>query len=110
MGHVAFWGEASAGVVPSLLRGWLAPLAAPALPWLTGRRRLMEAAFRLVSSLRVSYRYSPLSIEGTPAPRGGPRAGDRLPDQMVSTADRTVRLHELLARPGVHVLLDRDAP
>jgi 2-polyprenyl-6-methoxyphenol hydroxylase-like FAD-dependent oxidoreductase len=110
MSHVVFWGEASTGLVPSLLRGRAAPLVAPALPWLASRRRLLAAVFRTVSGLRVSYRDSPLSAEGTPAHRGGPCAGDRLPDQVVSTAERSIRLHELLARPGVHVLLDRDAP
>ena len=63
----------------------------------------------MLSQLRVSYRGSPLSVEATPHPRGGPRAGDRLPDQTVTSAGRSIRLHELLARPGVHVLLDRDA-
>ena len=43
------------------------------------------------------------------APGGGPRAGDRLPDQTVTSAWRSIRLHELLAPPGVHVLPDRDA-
>jgi hypothetical protein len=62
-----------------------------------------------VSQLRVSYRGSPLSMEGTPRPRGSPRAGDRLPDATVVSAGRAVRLHGLLARPGVHVLLDRAA-
>jgi hypothetical protein len=48
-------------------------------------------------------------VEGTPRPRGGPRAGDRLPDKTVTSAGRTLRLHELLARPGVPVLLERHA-
>jgi hypothetical protein len=63
----------------------------------------------VLSQLRVSYRGSPLSVEATPRPGRGPRAGDRLPDKTVTCAGRSVRLHELLARPGVHVLLDRDA-
>jgi 2-polyprenyl-6-methoxyphenol hydroxylase-like FAD-dependent oxidoreductase len=109
MTHLAFWGEAATGRLPSLLRGRLAPLAAPVVPALMGRRRLIAAGLRLVSQLTVSYRGSPLSVEGTPQRRSGPRAGDRLPDQAVSCAGRTTRLHELLARPGVHVLLDRDA-
>jgi hypothetical protein len=109
MTHLAFWAEASTGGVPSALRGRLAPLAAPLVPALTGRRRLVAEAIRLVSQLRVSYRRSPLSVEGTPRRRGGPRAGDRLPDQLVSSAGRSIRLHDLIARPGVHVLLDRDA-
>ena len=37
------------------------------------------------------------------------RPGDRLPDATVTSDGRTVRLHELTASPGVHVLLQRDA-
>ena len=109
MTHVAFWAEASLGPVPSALRGRLAPLAAPLVPSVTGRRHLVAGTVRLLSQLQVGYRHSPLSVEGTPRRRGGPRAGDRLPDRLVSSAGRTIRLHDLLARPGVHVLLDRDA-
>jgi 2-polyprenyl-6-methoxyphenol hydroxylase-like FAD-dependent oxidoreductase len=107
--HLAFWAEAGTGPVPSVLRGELAPLAAPVLPVLLRRPHLVAAGVRLVSQLGVSYRSSPLSKEGDPRPRGGPRAGDRLPDQAVSCAGRSVRLHELTAGPGAHVLLDRDA-
>ena len=109
MTHLAFWGEAATGRLPSLLRGTLAPLAAPLVPVVLGRRRLVAEGIRVLSQLRVSYRGSPLSVEGTPWPRGGPRAGDRLPDTTVVSAGRAIRLHELLARPGVHVLLGRDA-
>jgi len=109
MTHLAFWGEASTGRLPALMRGTLAPFAAPLVPQLMSRRHLVAGGIRLLSQLRVSYRGSPLSVEGTPPPRGGPRAGDRLPDRTVSSAGRTLRLHELLARPGVHVLLERDA-
>jgi hypothetical protein len=105
----AVWGGTKTGRLPSLLRSRLAPLAGPLVPAVLGRRRLTAAGIRLLSQLRVSYRGSPLSVEGTPRPRGGPRAGDRLPDRTVCSAGRTIRLHELLARPGVHVLLDRDA-
>jgi hypothetical protein len=73
------------------------------------RRRLIAGGIRLASQLAVSYRGSPLSVEGTPRPHYGPRAGDRLPDRPVCSAGRSIRLHELIARPGVHVLLDRDA-
>ena len=48
-----------------------------------------------MSQLNVSYRDSPLSVDGTPRRHGGPRAGDRLPDQLVSCAGRSIRLHEL---------------
>ena len=107
--HLVFWGEASTGRFPSALRGGLAPLAAPLVPVLIGRRRIVAGGMRILAQLRVSYRRSPLSMEGAPRRRGGPRAGDRLPDQAVTADGSRVRLHELLARPGVHVLLDRDA-
>jgi 2-polyprenyl-6-methoxyphenol hydroxylase-like FAD-dependent oxidoreductase len=107
--HLAFWGEASTSRIPSLLRGTLAPLAAPLAPAVLGRRRLVAEGIRMLSQLRVSYRGSPLSVEGTPRRRGRIRAGDRLPDATVRSAGRTVRLHDMLARPGVHVLLDRAA-
>jgi hypothetical protein len=109
MTHLVFWGEAATGPIPALLRGKLAPLAAPAIPMLMRRRRVVAEGVRVLSQLRVGYRGSPLSVEGTPQPRRGPRAGDRLPDETVTCAGHRVRLHELLARPGVHVLLDRDA-
>jgi hypothetical protein len=109
MTNLAFWAEAATGPVPSALRARLAPLAAPLLPALAGQPRLVAAGIRLVSQLGVSYRGSPLSVEGKPHRRGGPRAGDRLPDRLVGADRRNVRLHDLLARPGVHILLDRDA-
>jgi 2-polyprenyl-6-methoxyphenol hydroxylase-like FAD-dependent oxidoreductase len=109
MTHLAFWGEASTDRLPSLIRGTLVPLAAPLIPALMSRRHLVAAGIRLLSQLAVSYRGSPLSVEGTAQPSGGPRAGDRLPDKTVTSAGRTLRLHELLARPGVRVLLERDA-
>jgi 2-polyprenyl-6-methoxyphenol hydroxylase-like FAD-dependent oxidoreductase len=109
MTHLVFWGEAATGVIPALLRGKLAPLAAPAIPVLMRRRRLVAEGVRVLSQLRVSYRGSPLSVEGTPQPGRRLRAGDRLPDETVTCAGHSIRLHELLARPGVHVLLDRDA-
>ena len=108
MTHLAFWAEAATGAVPSALRGRLAPLAAPLLPALAGSPRLVAGGIRLLSHPGVNYRDSPLSVEGTPR-RAGTRAGDRLPDQLVSCERRPIRLHELLARPGVHILLDRDA-
>jgi 2-polyprenyl-6-methoxyphenol hydroxylase-like FAD-dependent oxidoreductase len=109
MTHLVFWGEAATGPIAGWLRGTLAPCAASALPVLLRRRRMVAEGVRVLSQLRVSYRGSPLSVEASPHPRGGPRAGDRLPDQTVTSAGRSIRLHELLARPGVHVLLDRDA-
>jgi 2-polyprenyl-6-methoxyphenol hydroxylase-like FAD-dependent oxidoreductase len=109
MTHLAFWGEASTGRLAVLLRGRVAPLAAPVIPALMKRRGLVAGGIRVLSQLEVGYRASPLSVEAKPHPGSGPRAGDRVPDMAVRSAGRSIRLHELLARPGVHVLLDRDA-
>ena len=73
------------------------------------RGRPAAAGIRWLSQLNVSYRDSPLSVEGTLRCPGGPRAGDRLPDRLIRADGRSIRLHELLVRPGVHILLDRDA-
>jgi len=109
MTHLAFWGEASTSRLAVLLRGKVVPLAAPVIPVLMKHRGLVAGGIRVLSQLEVGYRASPLSVEGKPHPGSGPRAGDRLPDMAVRSAGRSIRLHELLARPGVHVLLDRDA-
>ena len=107
--HAGFWAEASRGPLPTLLRGVLAPLGAPALPALLGQRRLVAEVIRWVSQLRTAYPDSPLSVEGRPRLATGPRAGARLPDATVRASGTEVRLHALLATPGVHVLLHRDA-
>jgi hypothetical protein len=109
MTHLAFWGEASTSRLAVLLRGKVAPLAAPVIPALMRRRSLVAGGIRVLSQMQVEYRASPLSVEGNPRSGSGPRAGDRLPDMAVKSAGRSIGLHELLARPGVHVLLDRDA-
>lgn len=105
--HAVFFAEASTNPVPAFLRGTLAPLAAPAVPLLLGQRLLMAEVVRLLSQRWVRYRHSVLSVEGKAGGRG-PRPGDRLPDEDVTLDGRHVRLHELIARPGVNVLLERD--
>jgi 2-polyprenyl-6-methoxyphenol hydroxylase-like FAD-dependent oxidoreductase len=107
--HLLFWAEASTGPLPTLLRGTVAPRLAPFIPWLLRRRWLVAGAARALAQFSVGYRGSPLSVEGTPARRGPIRAGDRLPDAEVACDGSPTRLHELLARPGFHVLLDRGA-
>jgi hypothetical protein len=62
----------------------------------------------VLTQLQVNYRSSPLSVEGVPRARGRLRAGDRIPDARVK--DGQSRLHEVLAKPGVHLLLQHDAP
>nr|WP_301272119.1 FAD-dependent monooxygenase [Streptomyces asoensis] len=107
--HTVFWAEASTGRIPSWLRAVAAPRAAPAVPILLDRRRLVAEGIRFISQLRVNYGHSALSVEGRPRLHGAPRPGDRLPDATVSVGGPPQRLHGLLAGAGVHVLLQRDA-
>lgn len=107
--HLLFWAESGTGPVPTFGRAVLAPLASPALPILMRQRRILAAGLRLLSQLSVRYTRSPISVEGV---TGGPRAlraGRRLPDGVVDCRGHRRRLHELIARPGIHVLLQRDA-
>lgn len=105
-----FWGEAATSPLPSFARAVLAPLTAPLIPHVLGARALVARVIRCVSQLDVHYRHSPLSVEGTPRGRGVARPGERLPDGPVTVAGRRLRLHDLVARPGFHVLLERGAP
>jgi hypothetical protein len=107
--HLVFLAEASTSPLPALLRGRLVPLAAPVLPLALDQSHVMAAVVSLLSQRWVRYRHSVLSVEGTPVHRGWPRPGDRLPDADVVSDGRAVRLHALTARPGVHILLQRDA-
>ncbi|GAA4733877.1 hypothetical protein GCM10023328_11820 [Modestobacter marinus] len=108
--RLLFWGESATDPVAATLRGTLAPLAAPLLPWVLARRRLVARGFRVLAQLDTGYPGGPLAREGSTPRAGRPHPGDRVPDAPVTCQGREVRLHELLARPGVHVLLDRDAP
>jgi 2-polyprenyl-6-methoxyphenol hydroxylase-like FAD-dependent oxidoreductase len=107
--HLVFFAEASTNPAAALVRGHLAPLAAPLLPLALRQRRLMGVLVRALSQGWVRYRGSPISREGR-AGGPGPPAGDRLPDRTVTTDGVTARLHDLTARPGLHLLAQRDCP
>jgi hypothetical protein len=104
--HLVFFAEASTNPVAAFLRGTLVPRVAPAVPLLLRQRLLLAEVVRLLSQGWVRYRSSPLSVDGGGA---GPHPGDRLPDSDVVSDGHRLRLHDLTARPGVHVLLQRDA-
>jgi 2-polyprenyl-6-methoxyphenol hydroxylase-like FAD-dependent oxidoreductase len=105
MTHTLFWAEAADNPVTTLLRGPATPLIAQLLPPLLRQRRLVSQVIKVLSGLRVHYRHSPLSIDEKPALADAPRPGDRLPDSDVTIGNRSLRLHRLVAQPGVHVLL-----
>ena len=94
---LVFWAESSPAGAAGFLRGAIAPLAAPLAP-----------ALRLLAGLGVHHRHSPLSLDDLPGHRGL-RPGDRVPDTAVVADHGPVRLHDLTAPPGIHVLLARDA-
>lgn len=108
--HVLFWAESGTGPIAGFGRGVLAPLAAPALPILMRwPGRMPAAGLRLLSQLSLRYPRSPLSVDGDARGPRAMRAGRRLPDGMVLCRGQRMRLHEIIARPGVHVLLQGDA-
>jgi len=105
---LVFWAESGTDPLAAFIRAGLAPLGASALPLILRRPALISQAVRLLSQLPVSYHTSPLSAETTTLPRGRLRPGDRLPDGTVTAGGRQLRVHELLARPGVHIMLHAD--
>ena len=68
-------------------------------------RRLRTLGFRFVSELDIRYRSSPIAHEGVPRLRGGPRAGDRLPDARVIDNGRDAYLLQALGGSTLHLLL-----
>lgn len=106
--HLIFFGEASPHPAARLARSIL-PAFAPVMPLLLRRRWLIARGVRLLAQPFVNYRNSAISREGTPKARGWPRPGKRLPDAPAAVDGRSVRLHELTAVPGLHLLLERDA-
>jgi hypothetical protein len=102
--HALFWAEAGTGPLASLGRRSVGWCGATVVPPLLRRRRLLAQGVRTLSQLRLRYASSPISTEGG-APGGLPQLGSRLPDRTVMTAGGPVRLHALLATPGVHVIV-----
>jgi 2-polyprenyl-6-methoxyphenol hydroxylase-like FAD-dependent oxidoreductase len=80
-------------------------IAARLVPWVLSARPLRAVAFKFVSELGIAYRRSPAVAEGSPKLRGGPRAGDRLPDLPVGCNGTRSRLQRELAGPRLHLLL-----
>ncbi|MEU3949673.1 FAD-dependent monooxygenase [Streptomyces sp. NPDC029526] len=91
----AFGAATSGNPLVRAARTRLAPRLAP----LVLRPRPVRASlFRTVAELDIHYRRSSLSATGPRPPRGGPRAGDRLPDLPHGLQSRT-------AAAGWHLLL-----
>jgi hypothetical protein len=61
-----------------------------------------------VSQLGIHYRESPAIVDATPRVRGGPRAGERLPDARVTVDGEARWLQEAVAGPSMALLLCGD--
>ena len=105
----AFHLEAGTDRFTSWARGAVAPRLLGLLPIVLARRQLVARGFRIIGQLDVGYRSSVLSAPAASRWARGLRAGDRLPDAEVSVDGRTARVHELIASPGVHIWIGRDA-
>ena len=110
MTHILFWAESGTGLIASTGRTLAVTLGAAVIPAALRQRRLLGWGFRRLSQLGVRYRRSPLSLRPAPGRHRGRRPGERLGDGTVTCDGHRVRLHELTAAPGVHLLLDSDAP
>jgi hypothetical protein len=78
------------------------------LPRVVGSSRSRTAAFRFVSQLGIRYRESPAIVDARPRVRGGPRAGERLPDARVTIDGEARWLQEAVAGPCMALLLCGD--
>jgi 2-polyprenyl-6-methoxyphenol hydroxylase-like FAD-dependent oxidoreductase len=102
MSDRAFTAATSTNPVVRFVRARVAP-AAVAMGVRAGKAR--GYLFRTVSELAIAYRRSPLSVNGSGAPRHGLRAGDRLPDAPITTGGPATSLHALTGTPGWHLLV-----
>jgi 2-polyprenyl-6-methoxyphenol hydroxylase-like FAD-dependent oxidoreductase len=88
------------------LATWARRVVVPhVVPHVFGSPWVRRTAFAFVSELGIRYRKSPVVAEGQPALRGGPRAGDRLPDAEILVNGRSAYLQQALARPHLALLL-----
>ena len=104
-----FWAESATDPAAAAVRrmvAWCGPTLAPAA---LSMRPLVAELMRIVSQLWISYRGGPMVVLPAVRQLNQVRAGDRLPDAAIETTCGPARLHDLLAEPGFHLLLDRDA-
>ena len=91
------------------LAAWARRVVAPrVVPRLFESSWLRRSAFAFVSELGIRYRDSPAVAEGEPRQKGGPRAGDRLPDAAIEIDGRSTYLQQALAGPHLALLLCGD--
>jgi 2-polyprenyl-6-methoxyphenol hydroxylase-like FAD-dependent oxidoreductase len=104
---IAFLAEAGDHPPLGLLRRYTVPILLP----LANRMTMPQWGFRLLGGLTIRYSRGLAAVEDERHSRRGLRAGQRLPDAVVTCDDGIRRLHDVVRRPGFHLLLcgDQDA-
>ncbi|HEX6498863.1 MAG TPA: FAD-dependent monooxygenase [Micromonosporaceae bacterium] len=98
--HLAYLVEAGANPLVGRARSVVAPLAAPLVGFDLSRRLVV----RVMGQLWLRYPPGP-AVVGTPGRVGGPCPGARMPDVDLRRDGVSLRLHDVLASPGFHLLL-----
>jgi 2-polyprenyl-6-methoxyphenol hydroxylase-like FAD-dependent oxidoreductase len=88
-----------------LIRALRTRLVPRVLPLVLRFDSALADGFRTISQLGIGYRHSPAVQDGRPAPRRGPKAGDRLPDAPIARDGQVCWLGEALTAPRFHLLL-----
>ena len=88
-----------------ILRSFRPRAAALAVPIALRSGVLRRIGFRVISQLGIRYRRSPLSVEGRPRLRRGPRAGDRFPDFGILVDGIPTTSHHVLSPSAFQLLL-----
>ncbi len=97
------------GMSAGRFASWVREAVVPRLlPRLLASRWLRSVAFSFISELRIYYRKSPAVAEGRPRLRGGPRAGDRLPDAQLMLDGHPIALQRAVIGPYLALLLCGD--
>jgi len=101
---IAFLAEAADLRPLGLLRRYAVPVLLP----FADRVTIPRWGFRLLGGLMIRYSHGVAAVEDGRQSRHRLHAGHRLPDAVVTCDDGTRRLHDVVRRPGFHLLLCGD--
>jgi 2-polyprenyl-6-methoxyphenol hydroxylase-like FAD-dependent oxidoreductase len=101
---IAFLAEAADLPPLGLLRRYTVPVLLP----FADRVTIPRWGFRLLGGLMIRYSHGVAAVEHERQSRHRLHAGHRLPDAVVTCGDGTRRLHDVVRRPGFHLLLCGD--
>jgi hypothetical protein len=101
---IAFLAEAADLPPLGLLRRYTVPVLLP----FADRVTIPRWGFRLLGGLMIRYSHGVAAVDHERQSRHRLHAGHRLPDAVVTCDDGTRRLHDVVRRPGFHLLLCGD--